>query len=236
MNKQSKHDLSAPRPECTTDSECPDHLACIQEKCLDPCTTLACGVNAQCSVKRHRAICACRRGFIGDPNTVCKERKITLWSNFSLISNCYEISSLAGCQSDSECETTLVCYDRECQDPCNYQTCGENAVCTPRSHTAYCSCLEGFRGNPYDRCRQYECLVDSDCHDTLRCESNKCVDPCQCAEFADCTAQRHRGICQCIPDYTGNPYGIACRPSKSVSFVRSYFDYCLHSNKHIFSP
>ena len=72
------HEISAPRPECTTDSECPDHLACIQEKCLDPCTTLACGINAQCSVKRHRAICTCRRGFVGDPNTVCKERKTHL--------------------------------------------------------------------------------------------------------------------------------------------------------------
>ena len=82
MIKQSQHALSAPRPECTTDSECPDHLACIQEKCLDPCTTLACGINAQCSVKRHRAICACRRGFVGDPNTVCKERKIISCGTF----------------------------------------------------------------------------------------------------------------------------------------------------------
>ena len=67
--------ISAPRPECTTDPECPDHLACIQERCQDPCTTLACGINAQCSVNNHRATCTCRRGFIGDPFTVCRERK-----------------------------------------------------------------------------------------------------------------------------------------------------------------
>ena len=79
-----KHDhhnssyFSAPRPECTTDPECPDHLACIREKCLDPCTTLACGINAECSVSRHRATCTCRRGFIGDPFTVCRERKTFL--------------------------------------------------------------------------------------------------------------------------------------------------------------
>ena len=70
--------ISAPRPECTTDPECPDHLACIQERCQDPCTTLACGINAQCSVSNHRATCTCRRGFIGDPFTVCRERKLPL--------------------------------------------------------------------------------------------------------------------------------------------------------------
>ena len=68
--------FSAPQPECRTDPECPDHLACIREECLDPCTTLACGVNAQCSVKRHRATCTCRRGFVGDPFTICEERKL----------------------------------------------------------------------------------------------------------------------------------------------------------------
>ena len=48
--------FTAPRPECTTDPECPDHLACIQEKCQNPCFTTTCGVNAQCKVTRHRAI------------------------------------------------------------------------------------------------------------------------------------------------------------------------------------
>ena len=67
--------ITAPRPECTTDPECPQHLACIQEKCQDPCYTSTCGVNAECKAKNHRAICVCIYGFVGDPYTICEERK-----------------------------------------------------------------------------------------------------------------------------------------------------------------
>ena len=88
--------ISAPRPECTTDPECPDHLACIQERCQDPCTTLACGINAQCSVNNHRATCTCRRGFIGDPFTVCRERKDYLnFIQFKYHSLTFSVSQLA---------------------------------------------------------------------------------------------------------------------------------------------
>ena len=69
---------TAPRPECTTDPECPDHLACIREKCLNPCSTSTCGVNAECSVTRHRALCVCRPGYEGDPYRICEERKIKI--------------------------------------------------------------------------------------------------------------------------------------------------------------
>ena len=66
----------APRPECTTDPECSDHLACIREKCLNPCSTSTCGVNAECRVTLHRALCVCRPGFEGDPYRICEERKL----------------------------------------------------------------------------------------------------------------------------------------------------------------
>ena len=70
------HDfISAPKPECTLDYECPNHLACIQEKCQDPCFTHSCGLNAECKVKNHRAYCVCLFGFVGDPYTICEERK-----------------------------------------------------------------------------------------------------------------------------------------------------------------
>ena len=120
----------------------------------------------------------------------------------------------AGCQSDSECDLTLACYDRECQDPCLYENCGVNAICSARSHRAYCTCKPNHIGNPYDFCRPYECLSDPDCPTTQKCENEKCVDPCQCARFADCSPRNHRGYCTCIPDYTGDPYGVACTPSK----------------------
>ena len=68
--------FSAKRPECTTDPECPDHLACIREKCQNPCFTTTCGVNAECRVTRHRAICYCKQGYEGDPYRICEERKL----------------------------------------------------------------------------------------------------------------------------------------------------------------
>ena len=71
------HDcLSAPRPECISDPECPNHLACIQEKCQNPCFTHSCGQNAECKVKNHRALCVCLYVYVGDPYSLCEERKI----------------------------------------------------------------------------------------------------------------------------------------------------------------
>lgn len=67
--------ILAPRPECTSDPECPVQLACIQEKCQDPCLSTHCGVNAQCRATNHRALCVCREGYVGDPYTICEERK-----------------------------------------------------------------------------------------------------------------------------------------------------------------
>ena len=79
VNWQNMHDFyiyfSAIKPECTTDPECPDHLACIREKCQNPCFTTTCGVNAECRVTRHRAICYCKQGYEGDPYRICEERK-----------------------------------------------------------------------------------------------------------------------------------------------------------------
>ena len=80
--------FSAKRPECTTDPECPDHLACIREKCQNPCFTTTCGVNAECRVTRHRAICYCKAGYEGDPYRICEERKhLYIYTYFQSESN-----------------------------------------------------------------------------------------------------------------------------------------------------
>ena len=65
------------KPECVSDPECPTHLACINDKCKDPCyiTHTICGRNAECIVKNHRPICACLDGFVGNPQTICKKCK-----------------------------------------------------------------------------------------------------------------------------------------------------------------
>ena len=62
-------------PECIVNANCSRQHACILEKCQDPCSTLTCGRNADCSVNQHHAICTCHPGYIGDPYSICQERK-----------------------------------------------------------------------------------------------------------------------------------------------------------------
>ena len=70
--------FSAARPECLHDPECPNHLACIEEKCQNPCNYFTCGRNAECRVKEHRATCTCLHGYEGgNPNVECKKREYT---------------------------------------------------------------------------------------------------------------------------------------------------------------
>ena len=58
------------RPECVLSSQCASNLACINEKCSDPCVGV-CGINALCFVNNHNPICSCERGFEGDPFREC---------------------------------------------------------------------------------------------------------------------------------------------------------------------
>lgn len=47
------------RGECLSDSECPDNRACIDFTCQNPCTGYECGPNADCTPRRHIAVCTC---------------------------------------------------------------------------------------------------------------------------------------------------------------------------------
>ena len=67
------------RPECTIDSDCRSTLACIAQKCKDPCVyDNQCGINAICEVRNHRANCICPPGYEGNAYQICtpiRERK-----------------------------------------------------------------------------------------------------------------------------------------------------------------
>lgn len=154
---------------------------------------------------------------LGSPNLLT----VPLFPVFFIFVFFFHKKILAGCKSDSECPQTQACISRECQNPCLFEQCGVNAECSVRNHRPKCTCLPGHKGNPYDRCRQYECLTDPDCATTLTCRNEKCVDPCDCALNAECTPVNHRGICECFPDHTGDPYGRICDPSKnSFQFIQ----------------
>lgn len=58
------------RHQCTINSECASNLACIRNKCQDPCPG-SCGINAKCNVINHTPTCSCPNGYMGDPFVAC---------------------------------------------------------------------------------------------------------------------------------------------------------------------
>lgn len=58
------------RPECVINSDCSRNLACINNKCRDPCPG-SCGQNAQCQVISNTVSCSCLQGYIGNPFDQC---------------------------------------------------------------------------------------------------------------------------------------------------------------------
>lgn len=58
------------RPECTINAECPGNLACLNERCRDPCPG-SCGPQASCVVIKHAPQCSCLPGYTGDPFSGC---------------------------------------------------------------------------------------------------------------------------------------------------------------------
>ena len=67
------------KPECTINQECPSNLACISQKCKDPCPGV-CGSFATCSVRNHNPNCVCEQGYAGDPFRACS--RITTREDF----------------------------------------------------------------------------------------------------------------------------------------------------------
>jgi hypothetical protein len=58
------------KPECTINADCPNNLACQNQKCKDPCLG-SCGYGAECLVSNHNANCVCPSGTTGDPFENC---------------------------------------------------------------------------------------------------------------------------------------------------------------------
>ncbi len=61
---------------CTSNSDCPDHAACYNTRCINPCAERSpCAPSAYCKVVNHQAVCTCPDGYIGTPTTNCLPRK-----------------------------------------------------------------------------------------------------------------------------------------------------------------
>ncbi|KAF9408048.1 hypothetical protein HW555_012139 [Spodoptera exigua] len=64
--------VSCERGDCELDSQCPDNLACVGYRCLDPCLgNTQCGSGAVCMARRHIAVCTCPNGRNGDALVNC---------------------------------------------------------------------------------------------------------------------------------------------------------------------
>lgn len=189
------------RPECVIDVECPGNLACISEKCRDPCPG-SCGFHASCSVVKHVPICTCNQGYTGDPFAGCsivprKSKQISLKISVDISHSKPKINNL----------NYFLAIEPQVVSPCAQSPCGANAICKERNGIGSCSCLPDYYGDPYIECRP-ECVLNSDCPKDKACVNNKCRDPCPgvCGMNAECRVHNHAPSCACLPGYEGNPF------------------------------
>lgn len=165
------------RPECISNSECSNNLACITQKCKDPCPG-TCGTNAQCNTVSHTPNCACLDGFVGDPFVYCNKKveqavaerpTPCVPSPCGVNAECREQNSAGSCMClpnyignpyegcrpecilNSDCPSNKACIHNKCQDPCP-GVCGQNAECQVINHLPSCNCIMGYSGDPFRYC------------------------------------------------------------------------------------
>lgn len=164
------------RPECISNSECPSALACINNKCKDPCPG-SCGQNAECHVVNHSPRCICNAGYVGDPFSQCNIQQLPVYEQSTPCvptpcgSNaiCKEQNGAGSCQClpeyhgnpyegcrpecvlNSDCPSYKACIRNKCQNPCP-GSCGNNAECQVINHLPSCTCTPGYSGDPYNYC------------------------------------------------------------------------------------
>ncbi|KAF0311013.1 Neurogenic locus notch 3 [Amphibalanus amphitrite] len=168
--------------ECTEDSQCGASLACIGVNCVDPCAEVQCGLNANCKVIQHRAICSCPRGYGGDPFVSCTRQSPRAActpspcgtntncevKNGRAICSCVQnyigdplVACRPECTSDAECAGHQACSQNRCRSAC-IDACGENARCDAVNHRPVCKCPQFYKGSPLTGCFP-ECTSHAEC-------------------------------------------------------------------------
>lgn len=61
------------------------------------------------------------------------------------------------CIVNSDCPFDKSCINHKCKDPC-IGSCGLNTICQVFQHSAICSCVEGYTGNPFENCHFTEII------------------------------------------------------------------------------
>lgn len=224
------------KPECTINAECSSNLACIREKCRDPCPG-SCGASAQCSVINHTPICVCPEGYTGDPFTYCQVKPQEIEpiktdpcnpSPCGTNARCdngictclpeYQGDPYQSCRPEcvlnSDCTRTKACIRNKCKDPCP-GTCGQNAECTVVNYIPICTCISGYAGNAFILCSPIPTPI--------------AVNPCQpspCGPNSQCRTINNQAVCSCVVGYIGSPP--TCRPECITSSECSLNKACVN--------
>lgn len=207
-------------------TDCPSNLACITEKCKDPCPG-SCGFNAECRVQNHIPICTCIQGYTGDPFTQCQP-KIEPPTPVEIdpcnpspcgpnaecrngICTChpeYHGDPYRGCRPEctmnTDCSPSKACSNLKCIDPCP-GTCGQGSKCDVVNHIPTCSCPPGYEGDPFVSCRIVEKVAAP-------------VQPCSpspCGPNSICKVHNGVAVCSCQRGLVGSPPN--CKPECVVS-------------------
>lgn len=169
------------RPECLNSNECDLSKSCSNNfRCENPCQQNVCGQNAECRVVSHNPICTCIDGYTGSAfdrcvrimNDTIVPKNPCEYSNCGPYSECRVIGDFAACTckqnmigtppnckpeclSNPECPSSLACLKNRCSDPCALNICAaRNSKCTVVNHIAICTCVDGFRGDPFQSCEK----------------------------------------------------------------------------------
>ena len=104
-------------------------LALAPTEVIDPCNPTPCGENAICTDRLRAAACQCISEYFGDPYVACRPE----------------------CTINADCPSTKACQNLHCVDPCP-GVCGINAECRVINHLPSCTCIPGYRGDPFTAC------------------------------------------------------------------------------------
>lgn len=219
--------------ECSNDLECPNEKACIDLKCIDPCTLRgACGINALCKTVLHRPRCSCPQCYVGMANTICHPDSRCDSTQPRPSTNEFN------CSGDEDCPTTLACNAQtgDCYNPCKNPTfsCRQNKKCEVQNHKAKCVCKNGFVVNEHGEIScandNSECSNDNECTSNTACIEGRCQSPCTASKKSPCPADKscevlnHQTVCICMRNCnpvlsiclrdSGCPPSQACRAFK----------------------
>ena len=191
-------------PQCSNDEDCDLNFKCSDGKCIDLCemNQICVSSGALCRTLRHRPMCYCPPGYVGDPVTKCVKSE---------------------CSSDNNCKFDSICLSDRCVNTCSVNDkCATNAQCHSENHSSQCICLPGYTGDPYKKCEQLQCISDSDCSDSLTCTDNRCINPCKisspCDSSRTCDVINHKIICTCENGFVlNNDNNCEPQPGKQLS-------------------